>query len=153
MDMGDIKNAAEHQVLGFLLSAIHDVAAQLNIPILALGQLNREALKVDNEATVTGSDKITHNVDSLTLMRAKRQEELDSDGEMRGNYLFKTVLARSGAGHDWNEWINIHFEKSAGQFKEDKRNSEVVEALQGNKAVSDRIEDMDTGPFGELRED
>ena len=152
MNMADIKNAAEWQILGFLLSAIHDVAAQLNIPILALGQLNREALKVDSESTIAGSDRITHNVDSLTIMRAKRQEEIDTDGEQRGNYMFKTLLTRNGAGHDYNNWINVHFEKGSGQFIEDKRNSEVIEALQGMRPIAQRLDEMETAPLGDLRQ-
>lgn len=153
MDMGDIKHAAEYQILGFLLSAIHDVAAQLNIPILALGQLNREALKVDNEATIAGSDRITHNVDSLTIMRAKKQEELEMDGESRGNYIFKTLLSRNGPGHEYNDWINVHFDKGAGQFVEDKRNLEVIEALQGMNPVRQRLDELETAPLGDLREE
>jgi len=153
MDMNDLKGAAEWQVLGFLLSAIHDVAAKLNIPILCLGQLNREALKVDSEGTIAGSDRITHNVDSLTILRWKRPDELEADGEQRGNAMMKALLARSGAGHDYNEWINLHFEKSSGQFKEDKRNSEVIAAIQGISPIRDRLEEAETAPFGELRQD
>lgn len=153
MDSNDIKNTAEWQVLGFLLSAIHDVAAQLNIPILTLGQLNREALRVDSESTISGSDRITHNVDSLTVMRAKRPEEIDTDGEQRGNYMFKTLLSRNGPGHDYNDWINVHFRKEAGQFKEDKRNSEVIEALQASRPITDRLGEEDTAQLGQLREE
>lgn len=153
MDMGDLKHAAEWQVLGFLLSAIHDVAAQLNIPILCLGQLNREALRVDSESTIAGSDRITHNVDSMTIMRAKREQELDFDGGKRGNYIFKGILARNGPGHDHNEWVNVFFDKSSGQFKEDKRRSEVLAALQGMNPVADRLAEEEMGPFGELRQD
>jgi len=153
MDSSDLKNAAEWQVLGFLLSAIHDVAAQLNIPILTLGQLNREALRIDSESTIAGSDRITHNVDSLTILRGKKPEELEADGEQRGNCMMKALLARSGPGHDFNEWINLHFDKSAGQFKEDKRNSEVIAAIQGISPIRDRLEEVETAPFGELRQD
>src|SRR5690606_4712467 len=41
MDSGDLgKNMQEYQLIGLLLSSLHDCAAHLNIPILALGQLN-----------------------------------------------------------------------------------------------------------------
>jgi len=153
MDMNDLKAAAEWQILGFLLSAIHDVAAQLNIPILALGQLNREALRVDSEATIAGSDRITHNVDSLTIMRAKRPEEIELDGEQRGNYMLKALLARNGPGHDYNDWVNVHFDKGAGQFVEDKRNSEILAAIQALRPIAERLEEDDIGQFGSVRED
>jgi len=153
MDPADLKQAAEWQLLGFVMSAIHDLAAQLNIPILCLGQLNREALRVDSEGTVSGSDRITHNLDSLTIMRAKKEEELDADGSKRGNYILKGILARSGPGHDYNEHVNLKFDKSSGQFIEDKRHSEVLEAIQGNPEFRDRLEDEDIGPLGDMRED
>lgn len=153
MNMADIKGAQEWQVLGFLLSAIHDVAAQLNIPILALGQLNREALRMDNEYTVAGSDRIVHNLDSLTIFRQKRQEELDADGVARGTHIFKVPIARKGPGHPDGDHINVNFDKSAGQFKEDKRRSEVIEALGNTRPIRDRLEEMDEGPLGELRQE
>jgi len=153
MSANDIKNAQEHQVLGFLLSAIHDVAAQLNIPILALGQLNREALKMDNEYVVAGSDKITHNVDSLTIFRQKRQDEVDADGILRGTHIFKVPIARKGPGHTDGDHINITFDKSSGQFREDKRRSEVISALGGISPIRDRLQDIDEAPLGNLKED
>ena len=153
MNMDDIKSAAEWQVLGFLLSAIHDVAAQLNVPILALGQLNREALRMDNEYTVSGSDRIVHNLDSLTIFRAKKQEEVEHDGSRRGTHIFKVAVARKGPGHPDGDHINVKFDKSCGQFVEDKRNSEVRAALNANRPVQDRLEDMDIGPLGDLKED
>jgi hypothetical protein len=152
MSMNDIKDAAEWQVLGFLLSAIHDVAAQLNIPILALGQLNREALRMDNEYTVSGSDRITHNLDSLTIFREKRQEELDGDGEQRGSHIFKVPIARKGPGHTDGNYINVNFLKDRGQFKEDKRRSEIQEALNASRPVRERLEEMDEAPLGSLAE-
>lgn len=152
MSQEDMKNAQEYQVLGFLLSAIHDVAAQLNIPIIALGQLNREAIKMDNEYVVAGSDRIVHNLDSLTIFRQKRQDEVDADGKLRGTHIFKVPVARKGAGHPDGDHINITFDKSCGRFKEDKRKSEVIAALGGMNPIRERLEDMD-GPLGELREE
>lgn len=153
MSMDDLKTAQEWQILGFLLSAIHDVAAQLNIPILCLGQLNREALKTDSEYTVAGSDRITHNLDSLTIFRQKKEEEIDSDGEHRGTHIFKTPIARKGPGHEYNDWVNINFDKSSGQFSEDKRNVEVIDSIQKMKPVRDRLEESDISPLGNIRED
>jgi replicative DNA helicase len=153
MNMNDIKSAQEWQVLGFLLSAIHDVAAQLNVPILALGQLNREALKMDNEYTVSGSDRIVHNLDSLTIFREKRVEEIEADGEQRGTHIFKVPIARKGPGHTDGDHINIKFDKSCGSFKEDKRRSEIIEALRAERPVRDRLADMDQAPLGNLREE
>lgn len=154
MNPSDLKMAQEYQILGFLLAALHDLASALNFPMLVLGQLNREALQRDSIGTIAGSDRITHNVDSLSLFRQKRPEEIELDGHQRGTHLMKVFITRNGPGHDFDEWINIHFDKSRGSFKEDKRNSEIQLAIRGaNPAVRDRIEDQDTAEFGNIRQD
>lgn len=153
MDPNDLKHAQEYQILGFLLSALHDLAAGWNFPMLVLGQLNREGLKVDSVGAIAGSDRITHNVDSLTIFRKKRQDEIDADGEMRGTHILKALLARSGPGHpDFDEWVNLTFNKDSGQFKEDKRNSESQSVISQIDAIKDRLEDKATAPFGDIRE-
>jgi len=152
MSMADLKSAAEWQVLGLLAAALHDVAAQLNIPIIALGQLNREALKMDNEYTVSGADRIVHNLDSLTIFRQKKAEEIEADGEARGTHIFKIPIARKGPGHQDGDHININFFKDRGRFKEDKRRSEIVGAIEEAKAVKDRLAHLDSAPLGDLNE-
>ena len=152
MNPNDLKHAQEYQMLGFLLGALHDLASDMNFPMLALGQLNREALRVDSVATIGGSDRIVHNVDSLTLFRKKKPEEIDMDGEPRGSHLMKVFVSRKGPAHDYDEWINLTFDKSRGFFEEDKRNSEINEAIRNMRAVRDRIGDQDTAEFANIRE-
>jgi len=152
MTAADLKHAQEYQMLGFLLSALHDLASDLNFPMIALGQLNREGLRSDTVAAIAASDRITHNVDSLTLFRKKRPEEIETDGIMRGSHLVKVILSRKGAGHDYDEWVNLHFDKFRGHFEEDKRNSEINEAIRNSRPVQDRLSDDDTAEFGDIRE-
>lgn len=152
MDPKDLKTAQEYQILGFLLGALHDLAAKWNFPMLVFGQLNRTGLTADSVAAIAGSDRITHNVDSLSIFRKKRLDEIDGDGEMRGTHILKALLARSGPGHDYDEWVNLTFEKKSGQFTEDKRNSECQDAISQIDAIKDRLHDQDTAPFGDIRE-
>ena len=152
MNAADLKHAQEYQMLGFLLGALHDLVSDLNFPMIVLGQLNREALRTDTIASIAGSDRITHNVDSLTLFRKKKPEEIETDGIMRGTHLLKVLISRKGAGHDYDEWVNLHFDKSRGHFKEDKRNSEVNEAIRNQRPIQDRLSDDDTAEFGDIRE-
>lgn len=153
MNIADIKHAAEYQMLGFLLSSLHDLAADLNFPMIVMGQLNREALQRDTVAGVAGSDRIIHNLDSFTIFRRKKQEEVELDGIQRGTHMLKCLVTRNGSGHDNDNWVNLHFDKSCGAFKEDKRNSEVQEAIvAGSKALRDRMAEEDTNQFGNIRE-
>jgi replicative DNA helicase len=139
MDSSDLsKSLQEYQLIGLLLSHLHDCAAQLNIPIMALGQLNKQE--------DVGIDRIIHNVDSVTVLRPKKAEELENDGPARGTHMLEVKYCRNGPGHDFNEWVNLHFDKSCGGFKEDKRNSEVATAV-------NRVIESDSGKFGDTKED
>jgi replicative DNA helicase len=149
MSSADLKNVAEWQMLGFLLSQLHDAAVNLNIPILAFGQLNKEAFKIDSEIAVAGADRLNWNLDSVSILRKKKPEEIETDGLARGNYLLKVLLARRGPGHDYDEWINLFFKKDSGQFNEDKRNSEVIQAIQNS---NNNLADDDIAPFGSIKE-
>jgi hypothetical protein len=121
MDSSDLKNIQEYQLIGLMLSGLHDCAAKLNVPILALGQLNKQE--------DIGIHRIVHNIDSGTILRPKRREEIEEDGPARGNYALEVKYCRHGPGHGFNEWINVFFDKSCGKFKEDKRNGDVVTAV------------------------
>lgn len=154
MSSNDLAKAQEYQLLGFLVSELHDLAVQLNFPLMAYGQLNRDALKLDSELAAAGADRIVHLVDSFTIMRVKKPEEIDNDGRQRGNYVFKVCVARYGAGHESsNEWVNVHFDKSCGQFQEDRRNSEVQENItMSNPEIRDALnDDADIMGFGEVK--
>lgn len=150
MNAKDIAHAKEYEMLNFLLSQLHDTAIDLNVPIVAFGQLNKEAFKVDSEQAVAGTDRINWNLDSVSILRRKKPEEVEADGSQRGNYMLKCLLARRGSGHDEGDWINLHFAKNCGQFKEDKRQSEVSEAIQQIDGVRERLAQSDIQPIGDV---
>ena len=153
MNSDDLNKAQEYQLLGFLTSQLHDLAVKLNVPVLALGQLNRDAYKLDSELAAAGADRIVHLVDSFTILRTKKPEEIELDGKQRGNYMLKVCVARYGCAHEHNaEWINLHFNKACGQFIEDKRNSEVQETLgTSNEIVKALDDDDDIIGLGEVK--
>lgn len=142
MDSNDMDRMQEYQLIGLLMSSLHDCAAQLNIPILALGQLNKQE--------DIGIRRIVENVDSATILRPKKPEEIQQDGLQRGTHVLETRWSRNGPGHGYNEWVNIHFDKSCGNFKEDKRNSEVVSVV---SKLRDEIAESDTERFADVRQD
>ncbi len=143
MDSHDLgKTLQEYQLIGLLLSGLHDCAANLNIPILALGQLNKQE--------EVGIDRIVHNVDSVTVLRPKKPEEIEEHGPARGSHALEVKYSRNGPGHEYDEWVNIHFDKSCGQFREDKRNSEIATVI---TRVKEQLELQDTKNFGDVKED
>ena len=135
MDIADMSSRIqEYQLIGLLMSGLHDCAGHLNIPIITLGQLNKQK--------DIGIQRIIENVDSATILRAKEPEEIQEDGIHRGTHVLEAKWARNGPGHDFNEWVNLHFDKSCGQFREDKRNSEIATVV---KMIKEKLiaEDID----------
>lgn len=141
MDSNDVDRLQEYQLIGLLMSSLHDCAAHMNIPILALGQLNKQE--------DIGIRRIVENVDSATILRPKKPEEIQQDGIQRGTHVLETRWSRNGPGHGYNEWVNIHFDKSCGNFREDKRNSEVVTVV---TKLRDAVVDDDTERFADIRQ-
>lgn len=141
MDQKDLSgNLQEYQLIGLLMSSLHDCAARLNIPIMCLGQLNAQGN--------IGIRRISENVDSATILRPKTPEELQEDGPARGNHVLEIKYSRNGPGHEYGEWINIFFDKSCAQFREDKRSSEVETVVAKMKKQAEE----DTKKLSEVRE-
>lgn len=146
MDKNDMNSMQEYQLIGLLMSALHDCAAHLNIPIMPLGQLNKQG--------DIGIHRISHNVDSATILRPKTQEEIEEDGRDRGTHVLEVKYSRNGPGHEYDEWVNIFFDKSCGKFKEDKRKSEVESFVSDlEKKTKKKLEDRVTEKLGYTRED
>ena len=141
MDSSDVDRLQEYQLIGLLMSSLHDCSAHLNIPIMALGQLNKQE--------DIGIRRIVENVDSATILRPKKLEEIQEDGPTRGTHVLEARFSRNGCGHAFNEWVNVHFDKSCGQFKEDKRNSEVFTAVKKLKAKIGKEETNNIGNVSE----
>lgn len=143
MDVQDLAGRLqEYQLIGFLMAQLHDCASHLNIPIIALGQLNKQE--------DIGIRRIVENVDSATILRPKTIEEIQDDGPSRGTHVLEIRYTRNGVGHGYGEWINLHFDKSCGQFREDKRNTEVVTAVKKLKA---QMEQESMQKLSDARED
>ena len=142
MDKIDMSNMQEYQLIGLLMSSLHDCAAHLNIPIMPLGQLNKQG--------DIGIHRIAHNVDSATILRPKSPEERQDDGPHRGTHVLEVRYSRNGPGHEHGEWVNLFFDKSCGQFKEDKRASEIDTVT---NTLKNKMESEDMKKLSEARDE
>lgn len=103
----------EHQVHAFNVIALNNFARTYNVPILAFGQTNREM--TNDFRSIAGSDRIMHNVVSVSLLKEKDSEEIMMDPV--GDHYLSVLCARFGAktgGHH----INLSFDKSKGALTE-----------------------------------
>jgi len=104
---------AEWQMHGLNVAALHDFANHYNVPVFALGQTNKEI--DDNFNCIAGGKRIVENVDSISLLKVKTEEErmLDSNGD----HLIRVFAGRFGPGTP-NGHININFRKDCGHLEE-----------------------------------
>lgn len=89
---GDITR--EYAELGKLTSQLKDIAGRLEIPVLTAVQLTRSAVDTEimNESMVAGSDRISHLVNRLVMMRhATGEEAVMNDSSI----VMKVIVQRS----------------------------------------------------------
>ena len=99
MDSAEIKgDMKEYQVLGFLMSSLHNFAIKYEIPVLAFVQLNRDGITKESTDTASGSDRIIWLCSNFTIYKRKSDEEIAKDGPENGNRKLVPVIARHGEG-------------------------------------------------------
>lgn len=97
-----LKNAQEYQELGFMASALKDMAGILNIPVYSAVQANRsEAGKGFgssdmNEKSIAGSDRILQLASKLCFLANKDEEEYALNPQ-NGNQELRIAFQRNGA--------------------------------------------------------
>jgi len=122
MNSDDIKhNLAEYQVLGFVLTELHNFALKYKIPFIATAQVNRTGIDKDTSEGVAGSDRILWLCSSMARLRRKDTETANIDPMSEGTHCLTITEARDGPGMTTDgQYINIQAKLSCGQMKEGK---------------------------------
>jgi hypothetical protein len=102
-------NLAEFQVLGFMMTRLHNFAVKYKVPILAFIQLNRDGINVEDTSAVSQSDRIIWLCSNFSIYKKKSDEELAEQAGSKEVYNRKLVpvVARHGAGLDDGDYINV----------------------------------------------
>lgn len=111
------ENQSEWQQLGFLSSALKEVANMLKIPVLTAVQTNRGGEKAQefSQEFVSGSARIIHNATKVYFLRRKTEQEMAAEGYKQGNMLIQIYKQRHGGV---GKQISISFEKEIIKMKE-----------------------------------
>jgi len=126
MDTEDIsKNMAEHQLIGFMMTSMHNFAIQYKIPFLAFCQQNRSGITKEDTGTASQSDRILWLCDSYSIFKTKSDEERAEDGEIVGNKKLIVLVARHGEGCEMGNYINLHMKRHCGKITEGKTKFEL----------------------------
>lgn len=109
MDSAGIsQDMKEYQVLGFMMTALHNFACKYKIPIVAFVQLNRDGISKESTDTASGSDRIIWLCSNFSIFKRKTDEEIAEDGPDSGNRKLVPLISRHGPGLDDNDYINCH---------------------------------------------
>lgn len=116
----------EYQVLGFMMTNLHNFACKYQLPIVAFVQLNRDGITKETTDTASGSDRIIWLCSNFTIFKRKSDEEIAEDGSKHGNRKLIPVISRHGPGIEDNDYINCNMKGWCAKITEGKTRIEVV---------------------------
>lgn len=123
---GDIK---EYQLLGFMMTALHNFAVRYDVPILVLMQLNRDGIDSEKNSAAAGSDRIIWLCSNFTIFKKKSDEEIAEDGPENGTHKLIVTDARHGSGMQFGDYLNLHVKGWCAQIKTGLLRSQVGQEL------------------------
>ena len=127
MDSAGIsQDMKEYQVLGFMMTSLHNFAVRYQIPILAFVQLNRDGISKESTDTASGSDRIIWLCSNFSIFKRKSDEEIVEDGPTNGNRKLLPLVSRHGGGLDDNDYINCHMKGWCAKITEGKTRLELL---------------------------
>ena len=116
----------EYQVLGFMMTQLHNFAVQFQVPIVAFVQLNRDGITKESTDTASGSDRIIWLCSNFTIFKRKSDEEMAEDGPTNGNRKLVPIISRHGGGLDDNDYINCYMKGWCAKIVEAKTKLELA---------------------------
>lgn len=123
---GMSQDLKEYQLLGFMMTSLHNFAVQYQIPIVAFIQLNRDGITKESTDTASGSDRIIWLCSNFTIFKRKSDEEIAEDGAKNGNRKLLPLVSRHGGGLDDNDYINCHMKGWCAKITEGQTRLEIV---------------------------
>lgn len=126
MDSAGIsQDMKEYQVLGFMMTSLHNFAVRYKVPIVAFIQLNRDGITKESTDTASGSDRIIWLCSNFTIFKRKSDEEIAEDGPNNGNRKLVPLISRHGGGLDDNDYINCHMKGWCAKITEGQTKLEI----------------------------
>ncbi len=140
----------EYQMLGFMMTSLHNFAVRYGVPFLLFIQLNRDGVDKESTTSASGSDRIMWLCSNFTIFKHKSDEEIGLDGPENGNRKLVPIVARHGAGMDSGDYINCYFRGGIAKVVEGKSKFEIGEnnAKDTNEEYSGESSEYDAGDSG-----
>ena len=132
-------NLAEHQVLGFQISELHNFTVKYDVPVLSFVQLNRDGITRDSTDVVSQSDRLLWLCTNFSIYRVKSEEEIAIDGLENGTHKLIPLVSRHGPGMSDGNYINMHMQGQYAMIGEGQTASQVRTC--GNQAFDNTVDD------------
>ena len=148
MDSAGIsQDMKEYQVLGFMMTSLHNFATKYKVPIVAFIQLNRDGITKESTDTASGSDRIIWLCSNFTIFKRKSDEEIAEDGPSNGNRKLVPLISRHGGGLDDNDYINCHMKGWCAKITEGKTRLELLTNKNGQANDFNIDDEQESIPF------
>jgi hypothetical protein len=148
MDSAGIsQDMKEYQMLGFMMSTLHNFAVKYRIPMVAFVQLNRDGITKESTDTASGSDRIIWLCSNFSIFKRKTDEEIAEDGPQNGNRKLLPVVSRHGGGLDDNDYINCHMQGWCAKIVEGKTKLELSNNPNNGFGINDNDDNQEEIPF------
>ena len=144
---GMSQDMKEYQVLGFMMTSLHNFATKYQIPIVAFVQLNRDGITKESTDTASGSDRIVWLCSNFTIFKRKSEEEMAEDGPDNGNRKLLPLVSRHGGGLDDNDYINCYMKGWCAKITEGKTRLELVNGNGSNDGFTIQESNSEEIPF------
>jgi replicative DNA helicase len=128
---GMSQDMKEYQVLGFMMTALHNFATKYKVPIVTFIQLNRDGITKESTDTASGSDRIIWLCSNFTIFKRKSDEEIAEDGPSNGNRKLVPLISRHGGGLDDNDYINCNMKGWCAKITEGRTRLELLSNKNG----------------------
>lgn len=127
MDSAGIsQDLKEYQLLGFMMTSLHNFAVRYKVPIVAFIQLNRDGITKESTDSASGSDRIIWLCSNFSIFKRKSDEEIAEDGSENGNRKLIPLISRHGGGLDDNDYINCYMKGWCAKITEGRTRLEIM---------------------------
>ncbi len=140
---GMSQDLKEYQVLGFMMTELHNFATKYKVPIVAFIQLNRDGINKESTDTASGSDRIIWLCSNFTIFKRKSDEEIAEDGPIHGNRKLVPLISRHGGGLDDNDYINCNMKGWCAKITEGRTRLEILNNKGDSSSEGFIIDDKD----------
>jgi replicative DNA helicase len=132
----------EFQLLGFMMTSLHNFALRYEIPILSFIQLNRDGITKESTDAASGSDRIMWLCSNFTIYKEKSDEEIAQDGISNGNRKLVPIISRHGEGLSGGDYINVMMQGAYAKLIEGPTAQELA-----NSRTEDEVNDEEDIAF------